>query len=237
MEEVKDIVLRGVNELGQGNPTAALRFFTQALALNENDPSVYDKRGQIFAQIGELDKAAEDFRRAAELDPTADRCYRYGVCLSHLGRYNEALSQLEKAVTINPNHVESITEQGVVRLELGRTELALEDFEIAIRLDPTYYIAAAHRARCHYIRGEWRQVVENAARAIELNPQYALSFKLRALGRKELEDFSGAIDDLERYFSLELDCRDRLQLEKVMKQLKKRLKKKNRRWLSKLLGE
>jgi tetratricopeptide (TPR) repeat protein len=209
----------------------------QAITVGSDNPLLYDARGQLFAQMGLLEAALDDYYRALDLHPTADRHYRHGLTLSRLGRAGEALAFLEKAVELDPRHVKAITERGAVRLNLGRTDLAREDFDAAIRLDPTYYVAWGNRAAYYYLHREWKEAAENASQAVKLKPNYALPYKLRAMANKEAGLREEAIADLERFFALDPQAADRHHLDVVLKHLRQTAKTQRRwGWLSKLLG-
>jgi tetratricopeptide (TPR) repeat protein len=209
----------------------------RALTLGSDNPLVYDARGRLFAQMGLLEAALDDYYMALDLHPTADRYYRHGLLLSRLGRAGEALAFLEKAVELDPRHVKAITERGTVRLNLGRVDLAREDFDAAIRLDPTYHVAWGNRAAYYYLRKEWKEVAEDASQAAKLKPNYALPYKLRALANKEAGLREEAIADLERFFALDPQATDRPHLDVVLKHLRQTTSTRRRwGWLSKLFG-
>lgn len=218
--------------LGQGFNT-----LDQALTQGSDNPLLYDARGRLFAQMGLLEAALDDYYMALDLHPTADRHYQHGVTLSRLGRAGEALAFLEKAVELDPKHVKAITERGTVRLNLGRADLAREDFDAAIRLDPNYHIAWGNRAAYYYLRKEWKEAAENASQAAKLKPNYALPYKFRALANKEAGLREEAIADLERFFALDPQAADRQHLDVVLRHLRNTTKTRRRwGWLSKLFG-
>jgi tetratricopeptide (TPR) repeat protein len=209
----------------------------QALALGCDNPIVYDARGRLFAEMGLLEAALDDYYMALDLRPTADRYYRHGLTLSRLGRAGEALAFLEKAVELDPQHVKAITERGTIRLNLGRADLAREDFDAAIRLDPTYHAAWGARAAYYYLHKEWKEAAEDASQAAKRKPDYALPYKLRALANKEAGLREEAIADLERFFALDPQAADRPHLDVVLKHLKQTTKTRRRwGWLLKLFG-
>jgi tetratricopeptide (TPR) repeat protein len=209
----------------------------QAVIQGSDNPLVYDARGQLFAQMGLLEAALDDYYMALDLHPTADRCYQHGLTLSRLSRAGEALAFLEKAVELDPRHVKAITERGTVRMNLGRTDLAREDFDAAIRLDPTYHVAWGNRAAYYYLRKEWKEAAEDASQAVKLKPNYALPYKLRALANKEAGLREEAIADLERFFALDPQAADRPRLDVVLKELRQTTRTRRRwGWLSKLFG-
>jgi tetratricopeptide (TPR) repeat protein len=228
---------RGILLRQLGRVDAALRDLNQVLALRPNLPEALDERGQAFSLTGRLDAALGDFLNAAELESTADRHYRCGVTLSCMGNYQNALSQLDKAISLNPGHVEALSERGVVRMEFNQTSLARDDLDAALRLDPNYHIGWANRSAYFYLLGEWAEAIKDASRAIEIAPGYSLAYKLRALAANELGRAEEVINDLKEFFVLEPDGSDRRGLEEVLHSLQPPSQPRNGRgWLSKFLG-
>src|SRR5918998_5800065 len=61
----------------------------------------------------------------------ADVHHLLGVSLSLLGQAQRALSELERALELNPRYVEALIHRGLVLNELGRTDEAEEAFSRA----------------------------------------------------------------------------------------------------------
>lgn len=73
--------------------------------------------------------AARTFHDILEENPTLpDVRYRAGLALAMLGRWEEALEQLDMAVTLNPEYAEALLNRAIVLNELGRFDEARESF-------------------------------------------------------------------------------------------------------------
>lgn len=77
------------------------------------------------------------YRRALEIDST-DLNLRvdYGACLNFLGDFAGAKSQLEKALTLEPNHPVANFNLGVVYVNLGENEKAKKYWKKYLQLEP-----------------------------------------------------------------------------------------------------
>ncbi len=71
------------------------------------DPGSYILRGYAYYGTGRYAEAAEDFKRALDLDSTAvDAVYALGMCLKAAGKKEEAAAAFKKAI--------ALIDQGVV---------------------------------------------------------------------------------------------------------------------------
>src|SRR5690348_1940666 len=61
----------------------------------------------------------------------ADVHHLLGVCLSLLGQPDRALTELDRALELNPRYVEALIHRGLVLNELGRTDEAAQAFNDA----------------------------------------------------------------------------------------------------------
>jgi adenylate cyclase len=74
-----------------------------ALRLDETLPDAYNALAAVEIYYKRNWTAAERaFRRGMELDPNADIPAHYGLCLSYLGRFDEALAQQQRATELDP---------------------------------------------------------------------------------------------------------------------------------------
>src|SRR2546421_4057941 len=98
----------------------------------------------VLLGLGEDSAAAEDFRRALDLDPERP------ITLHHLGvlriiqrRYDEALRWLDSALSVEPAFADAYPFRALSHLLLGQTPQARRDAEVAVRLAPTRYLGEA----------------------------------------------------------------------------------------------
>lgn len=124
----------------------------------------------------------------------ADVHHLLGVCLSLLGQPQRALSELDRALELNPRYVEALIHRGLVLNELGRTEEAEEAFARATsQLErstgglPTPVAAQlanrhADLADSYAGAGALDRAIEQYERALELGPEFHdLRFRMARL--------------------------------------------------------
>jgi len=152
----------------------ALKDYSEALARNPRDSTVFNSRGTTRTALGEYELAIRDFDRALELEPGraipfSNRCFAKAV----LGRLAEALADCHEAVRIRPNRIATFETRAFVYLKLQRADDAITDYErvLAKRADDPY--ALYGRAAARFMKGDWRGGDDDAVRALAIKPDIA----------------------------------------------------------------
>ncbi|MBA2812158.1 tetratricopeptide repeat protein [Streptomyces sp. KM273126] len=137
------------------------------------------------------------------LDTTA-RAWAYAYRGRHLylvDRDDEAVTELDRAVTIDPGNARAWGYRGDAHCWLGNLDQAVSDLTTALELDPTYAWALAERGEAHRQAGRHGEAVADLTAALDLDPTlfWALTFRgeaHRAAGRfdEAVNDFTAALD-------------------------------------------
>lgn len=141
----------------QGRRSEAVQCFREAVSLVETqlagaslqDPAVVaDARGilaQAHYSLGlllaekreDLEKAAEQLRRAIELAPANPRMrYNHGLALQQLGRAHEAEKELIKCVELSPELTDALHALAILYVHERRWSKAIPCAEEVLRRDP-----------------------------------------------------------------------------------------------------
>src|SRR5258706_433603 len=94
-------------------------------------------RGNVAAQQGDYEAAAEAFEHAVEANPSDARA-RYNLALAqqYLGDAESAVAGYRRAIDLDPQLIDAYTNLGNLYNELGLHEEALETFRVALEFDP-----------------------------------------------------------------------------------------------------
>jgi TolB-like protein/class 3 adenylate cyclase/tetratricopeptide (TPR) repeat protein len=169
------------------NIAAANRLYDQALVLDpDNMPALTGlATGLAISVVSLWTEAPEaDLRRAEvlalrarALDPHDASCRNaMGFVRRMQNRFDEAISELESAIRLNPNMHLAYDTLGFTKALVGRGEEALSHFADAIRLsprDPMLFIGYFGFGWAQFLLGNDDQAVEMLRKSIALNPGYA----------------------------------------------------------------
>jgi len=114
---------------------------------------------------------------AKALDPHDASCRSaMGFVRRLQNRFDEAISELETAIRLNPNMNLAYDTLGFTKAFVGKAEESLSHFADAIRLsprDPMLFIGYFGLGWAHFLLGDDRQATEMLRKSVALNTGYA----------------------------------------------------------------
>ncbi|MFF9203678.1 tetratricopeptide repeat protein [Streptomyces sp. NPDC014986] len=151
------------------------------------------RRGLAVARLvrGDYEAAVADLTKALELAPDdAQSLGLRGECLRTLRRNDEAVRDLERAVTLDPGHDYAWASLGAARLARGEAAAARTALDRALELKPDYPWALIRRARVWRALDDPGRRLADLDRAVALQPDSPWAHcergdALRAAGRDE----------------------------------------------------
>lgn len=157
----------------------------QALEQAKNEPNNFDaqiKAGQMYAQIGNFDKAKGYFDKAAPLAPNTFEGYvRIANAYFDSKQFDTAQSYYEKALAINPNNIDARTDLGTTFIERPSPdfERAIANFNESLKLDPKHEPTLFNLTIAYYRKGDVENAKKTAARLEEADPSSPLNARLK----------------------------------------------------------
>jgi Tfp pilus assembly protein PilF len=92
----------------QGRPAEALPNFQTSLRLDAQRPEVHCEFANLLGTSGNLTAAADEYRAALRLQPDhQDSLRNLGIVLLELGKPDDALGFLRRAVQLNPGDIQA----------------------------------------------------------------------------------------------------------------------------------
>ena len=121
--------------------------YPRALAAARKAVELDDKSSQAHASLayvsfwGMWDAATADreFRRAIELDPNnANAHHWYSPVLGTIGRYTEALTEIERAQALDPTSKSVLADKGIILYWMGRRQEAIDLLRQMEKAEPEF---------------------------------------------------------------------------------------------------
>ncbi|MEO5357586.1 MAG: tetratricopeptide repeat protein [Nitrospirae bacterium YQR-1] len=114
----------GVAQALEGKPVEGAESLKKAIEINPNFSDAYTNLGTIYLfQLKEIKKAAECFNKSISLSPNnADDYNGLGVALALSNRGREAIAYFDKALALNPQHMDAERNKQIALKSITKTQ-------------------------------------------------------------------------------------------------------------------
>jgi TolB-like protein/class 3 adenylate cyclase len=192
----------------------ALPLFYKAIELDPAFSSAYGMAAWCYARRKGNRWVADDVKDRSEAARLAYRAAALGkddaIALSSsgfalsiaVGKPDEAIALIERALVINPNLVSAWVFSGWTRLLLGDADLAIERFRHSMRLsplDPLLYLPQSGLGLAYFLLGRYDDASSWARNALRQKPRFHPSLRVLAASDAlagRLEDAQNAMAQL-----------------------------------------
>ena len=110
-------------------------------------------------------------------------------------KYDEAITDLNEVIRINPQNAEVYIMRGNAKIELGRFEEALADFNEVIRINPQNAGGYGWRGNAKIALGRYDEAISDYNEFIRINPPNAMAYVIRGSTKFLLGRYQEAIAD------------------------------------------
>ncbi len=129
-------------------------------------------RGRLAREGGRFEEAAEEYRRALELNPSSlEALVNLAEVEASVGRFDEQLALLKRAVSLSPRSGMALTALAGAEERRGRSLEALGLYQRAIAADPALAVARTQYARALQRAGRHHDALQQAGFATQLDPK------------------------------------------------------------------
>ena len=186
--------LIGLIALARGEPARALEPLRQAARHGPASPSLSLALARAHAASGDPAASIPHYRDAVAGAPDiAEARFGYGAVLLQVGRFLEAVEQLERDVALRPDHAEGFNNLGSALRELGRLPEAIAAFEQAVRLRADYARALSNLGVALADAGQPARALDSLRRALAITPDHPGALNNLGQVLKAQRDFDGAV--------------------------------------------
>lgn len=158
----------------QGNVSAAIERFNQALHNGSERPDLHYNLGNAYAATSRFPDAAAAYRRAVELeDGFIEAWFNLAEVLEKLDRLQGSIDAYQKVLELDSDLAPALTNLGCVLTEAGRLEEAIAAFEKSIELEPAFPPTHTNLGNAYKYAGSLDLAITAHREAIRLAPGYA----------------------------------------------------------------
>jgi tetratricopeptide (TPR) repeat protein len=175
----------------------------KALEATPDHPELLHLMALVCMNAGQLDHAVEWASRAIRKEAKPSHLQTLAAALLRLGRQEEALQVLDKAVQLAPDDADLRRNMGTALLKAGRTGEALRCFQRVVELNSADADAAYKAGVILKEEGRLGEALVYLDRSAEAQPDHAPIFATRGFVRASLNRYEQAIEDYERAIRLD----------------------------------
>ena len=165
-------VFKGFANRRKGDYESAIENFTTYIDNSELDTLAFEYmiRGKLKMDNGDMEGAFEDFSTAETMSPLEEHLHFYKFTMKYrTGMYKEAITELNKAIELNPEFYGYYYNRGNAYFNMGLFSKAFEDYETSLNMN-------RENADAFYRRGWVKDTLENCSEAII---DYSLAIRLK----------------------------------------------------------
>jgi serine/threonine-protein kinase len=184
-------------------PRQALEAGLTALRLDASQPATRVAVATVYQGQGQYDAAADQLRRALELQPSNDDAHRtLGRVLFAQGNPEEAIKELQQAIEYRPRRWMNYNALGELYYRMRRLPDAAATLQRALEMAPNDARTLASLGAVYADMEEYTRAIEVLDRSIRITPT-GLALTNLATAYYRLGRFSDAVSAYERALSLD----------------------------------
>ncbi len=198
-ENAANPVLDHAVELSRTDPDTALGIVDAVLAGQPGTIEAIQLHAALCGRLGQFERMLEDAETLIRLEDVDNHALEWrGLSFMLLGRLENGLVDLDRAVEIGGRSAWHLALRGLLLIKAERLLDALRDFDDALALEPDAITALLGRACGRAGVGNISGALDDLTHVLELDPQNADVLALRGDRYVELTDFEAAEHDYEQ---------------------------------------
>ena len=180
-------------QAGMGNVDEAIAKAQQG-RVNVTPAKAVEMAGKLYSQRQFAQAARTCNQIIAARPANADAQNILGVSLAALGRFDDAIAAIRRAIKINAQAPSYYANLGEVLRQAGKADEAIEPLEEAVKLDPNNAQALNNLGIVNFERKKFADAIGYYRRALEQRPEMAEALNNLGNALRVTGDVEGAIN-------------------------------------------
>lgn len=220
-DDINEELAIGYVLIGSGLHDEAIKHFSSMLQDDADLVSAIYGRGIAYGKKGLQDiKNAElalfELSRVISLEPDHPEVFEQRAeILSPLGRISEALSDLTRAIQLQPS-ARLYRHRGTLHFISEDYIAAHEDFQRSLELNQNQPIAVLYKGLTFFHRGLLKEAIETFKEALKQKSNFIEAYKSLGQAYRELGNFEAAMENFQKALMLNQNHVQTLQLRGIM---------------------
>ncbi|PLZ01749.1 hypothetical protein CY652_13790 [Burkholderia sp. WAC0059] len=194
----KRLLEHGRAALESGALITAERSYRELLAADPHHPDALHMLGFILFREGRLEDALEHIGRSVAIRATPLVLANHAGVLAALGRREDALVELDRALEMNAAHPRALVQRAGLLLDLGRHEEAAAAYDRLLGVAPDFIDGYCQRSSVLRTLGRFADALASCDRALMRDPRSFVALAERGQVLQALERREEAIDSYGR---------------------------------------
>lgn len=150
---------------------AAIETCQKAVAGGPKLAAAHECLGRVFHGQGQYEKAASEYRRTLELDPTSDDAYGgLAAAYEKLGRLEEAERAYRQAISARPSYWATYNWLGAFYLGHARYDEAATMFSQVVTLAPDSFTGYYNLGAVRVLQGRYAEAIPLLEKSLSIRP-------------------------------------------------------------------
>ncbi len=163
----------------------------------------YKGRGDYYKDENQLDKAIKDFQLAAKVyDKDHELLSVIGNIKRQQGKYNEALVDLNKSISLSPTSADAYNNRANVYMNLNKLDLAYSDYLKCLKIDDKHEESLINIGTYYFNKSNHVKAIESFTKAFSTYPTRTEILINRAAAYYYSKNYPAAITDIDKYLSV-----------------------------------
>ncbi|MCX6216250.1 tetratricopeptide repeat protein [Spirosoma sp.] len=163
---------RGLAKFRDDDREGALADYTRAIELDPDFGTAYFNRAEVLLETGDAAGSVSDLMRInKQYQDSTFYQTRLGDAYVRLGKQAQAQVAYDRALQLNPDNVEALTNRGALLYSQKAYDQAGEDIQRALRLNPKQDAALNNQSLLLARAGNFAEALVYVERALALQPR------------------------------------------------------------------
>jgi len=204
-ENVDVIAALARASIGQSNFEDAIPLLQSGLQMAPRRADLHAALGESYFQSGKVEKAIDEFKLLAGLEPSARSYGLLALTYRHLGRFDDARKYSQEGLQRDPHNVLCLFNLGYIEERQGNAGKAEELFRSALRSDPNFSDALLELANLRIASKSFAEAAKLLRNYVNVSSDPASGYYKLALVERNLHQDEAATKDLTTFQALSRD--------------------------------